>query len=152
MPAPRAGAARCFEAAIEAAKGTRWVHEPVQDDPDGPRLRTQRRWLERAAHVLGLCQAVSVEIVGRVVSVLGLMGLDHQRAWHRFSATRRMREQGGAVSGLLEQLPLDAQLWARLLAAGGLGQAWGEARMLVASIGRLNTPQAVIARAGRAPP
>src|SRR5437867_11313354 len=98
VPAPRAGAARCFEAAIEAAKGTRWVHEPVQDDPDGPRLRTQRRWLERAAHVLGLCQAVSVEIVGRVVSVLGLMGLDHQRAWHRFSATRRMREQGGAVS------------------------------------------------------
>ena len=134
------------------AEGSRWIHEPVRDDPVGPRLRTQRRWLERAAHVLALCQAVSVQIVERAVGMLGLMGLDHQRARHRFDTTRRMREQGRAVSQLLELLSMDPQLWARLLAAGVLGQAWGEARMLVVSIGRLHTPRAVIARAGRAPP
>ena len=155
MAAPEhrvAGAPPCFEAAVEAAEGSRWIHEPVRDDPGGPRLRTQRRWLERAAHVLALCQAVSAQIVERAVSALGLMGLDHQRARHRFGATRGMREQGRAVSQLLELLSMDPQLWARLLAAGALGQAWGEARMLVGSIGRLHTPQAVIARAGRAPP
>jgi len=155
MAAPEhrlAGAPPCFEAAVEAAEDSRWIHEPVRDDPGGPRLRTQRRWLERAAHVLALCQAVSVEIVERAVIALNLMGLDHQRARHRFGTMPRMREQGRAVSQLLEALSMDPQLWARLLAAGALGQAWGEARMLVASIGRLHTPQAVIARAGRAPP
>jgi len=63
-----------------------------------------------------------------------------------------MNERGRALCALLAMLPLDAQLWARLLAAGAVGQAWGVGRMLVASIGRLQTPQAVIARAGRAPP
>ena len=137
---------------MEAAEGSRWIHEPVEGDPDGPRLRTQRRWLERAAHVLALCQRLSVQIAERAVGVLGVMGLDHQRARRGFGGTRQMSERGRALCALLEPLPLDAQLWARLLAAGALGQAWGEARMLVASIGRLHTPQAVIARAGRAPP
>jgi hypothetical protein len=86
------------------------------------------------------------------VGVLGIMGLDHQRARRRFGRTRRMNERARALCALLAMLPLDAQLWARLLAAGAIGQAWGVGRMLVASIGRLHTPQAVIARAGRAPP
>ncbi len=137
---------------MEAAGGSRWIHEPVEGDADGPRLRTQRRWLERAAHVLALCQQMSVQVAEGAVGVLGLMGLDHQRARNRFNGTRQMSERGRAVCALLDPLSLDAQLWARLLAAGALGQAWGEARMLVASIGRLVTPQAVIARVGRAPP
>jgi hypothetical protein len=124
----------------------------VKGDPDTPCQRTQRRWLERAAHVLALCQQLSLEVAARVVGALGLMGLDHQRARSQFGATRRMRERGRAVSGLLEPLTLDAQLWPRLLAAGTLGQAWGEARIWSVSTGRLHTAQAVLARAGRAPP
>ena len=137
---------------MEAAEGSRWIHEPVEGDADGPRLRTQRRWLERAAHVLAVCQRLSVQVAERAVGVLGVMGLDHQQARRRFGGTRQMRERGRALCALIEPLPLDAQLWARLLAAGAFGQAWGEARMLVVSIGRLATPRAMIARAGRAPP
>jgi len=101
---------------------------------------------------LALCQRLSEQIAEGAVGVLGVMGLDHQRARRRFGRTRQMNERGRALCALLAVLPLDAQLWARLLAAGAVGQAWGVGRMLVASIGRLHTPQAVIARAGRAPP
>lgn len=137
---------------MEAAEGSRWIHEPVEGDADGPRLRTQRRWIERAAHVLAVCQRLNEQVAERAVGVLGLMGLDHQRARRRFGGTRQMSERGRVLCALLEPLALDAQLWARVLGAGTVGGAWGEGRMLAVSIGRLGTPRAIIARAGRAPP
>ena len=147
-----AGAGRCFESAIDAAAGLRWIHEPVKGDPPTPRLRTQRRWLERAAHVLLLCQQLSQQVVERTVDVLGLAGLDHRQARRRFGATLRLRERGSTIRKLLESLSVDGLLWPRLLAAGALGQAWGEARIQVVSIQQLRSPQAVLARGGRAPP
>src|SRR5207249_305526 len=39
--------APCFEAAAEAAEGSRWIHEPVEGDPVGPRLRTGIRGRSR---------------------------------------------------------------------------------------------------------
>lgn len=147
-----AGAARCFEAAIDAAAGLRWIHEPVKGDPPTPRLRTQRRWLERAAHGLLLCQQLSEQVVERAVDVLGLAGVDHRQARRRLGATFRLRERGSAIRTMLESLSVDALLWSRLLAAGALGRAWGEARIQVVSIQQLRSPQAVLARGGRAPP
>jgi len=147
-----AGATRCFEAVFDAALGLRWIHEPVKGDPSHPRLRTQRRWLERAAHVLLLCQQLSEHVIERAVDVLGLAGLDHRQARDRMGATFRLRERGGVIGKLLESLSVDALLWPRLLAAGALGRAWGEARVQVVSIRQLRSPQAVLARGGRAPP
>ena len=108
--------------------------------------------MERAAHVLVLCQQLGVQVVERAVGVLGLMGLDHQQTRQELGATVRLRDRGRAVRTLLESLSVDALLWSRLLAAGVIGQAWGEARIQVVSIQQLRSPQFVLGRSGQAPP
>ncbi len=139
-------------AALDAALGERWLHEPVRGDPVAPRYATQRRWLERAGQILGLSAAVEGRLSERIAEELDLMGLEHQPARQRFVGARRLQERGAAVVAVLSEVALDASVWQRLLAAGYLGGAWARPWVWSPQVGRRFSPWSRVARAVRGPP
>ncbi len=148
----RAGRLRCFAAALDAASGKSWLHEPVLGDPVAPRYATQRRWLERVGRILGLSAAVEGRQAEQIAEELDLMGLEHWPARQRFVAARSLRERGTAVASVLSQLALDAAVWLRLLTAGYLGGAWARPWVWSPPVGRRLSPFSRVGRAVRGPP
>lgn len=122
------------------------------DDRGKLSLRTQRRWLERSAALLGLVQPS--ELSEPIRDRLRLPGLDHRQARIDFSAGRSLRERAGAVTSLLAEFAMDAELWRRLLAAGHLAGLWGPPALWRAGrVERLFPAGTERGRgAGRAPP
>ncbi len=148
----RAGARRCFVAALDAAAGERWLHEPVLGDPVAPRYATQRRWLERAGRILGLSRAVETRQSERIAEELDLTGLEHQSARRCFLAARSLQQRGAAVASELSQLALSPGLWLRLLASGFLGGAWAYPWLFSPQVGRRLSLFSSAGRAARGPP
>ncbi len=148
----RLGGRRCFVAALDAAAGKRWLHEPVLGDPVSPRYVTQRRWLERAGRILGLSRAVEGRLSERIAEELDLMGLEHRSARRRFLAARSLQQRGAAVVSELSQLALAPGLWLRLLASGSLGGAWAFPWLFSPQVGRRISLFSPAGRAARGPP
>lgn len=122
------------------------------DDRRQLTLRTQRRWLQRGAALLGLIQ--QGELSEQIRARLTLPGLDHRQARIGFAAGQSLRERGGAVTSLLAELAMDAELWRGLLAAGHLAGLWGPPALWRAGrVERLFPVGTVAGRGGgRAPP
>lgn len=139
-------------AALAAAAGERWVHEPVVGDGSGPRYQSQRRWLERAGRVLGLSEAVEEREAERIAAELDLGALAHRPARDRFVAARGLKQRGAAVVSLLGQVSLDDAPWPRLLAAGYLGGAWARPWLWSPQVGRRLSPLSRVGRTVRGPP
>ena len=139
-------------AALDAAIGKRWLHEPVYGDPVAPRYATQRRWLERTGQILGLSAAVAGRLSERIAEELDLMALEHQPARQGFVDGHTLQERGEAVVSALSRLAVDAALWQRLLAAGHLGGAWARPWVWSPQVGRRLSPFSPVARAVRGPP
>lgn len=113
-------------------RGQLWPEERVEGEEVLGVARTQRRWLEISGLVLGL---VTVPRLGeRIADVLGLIGLDHQRARERWAGSRRRVERAGAVFALLPSL--DPERWDRVLATGHLAGLWGRPWSIDPATGR----------------
>lgn len=107
-----------FEAALDAATGVRW---PGSDGTPADR-RTQGRWLERGATLLGLDLGLGERTRERIASALDvpllrLRDLPSASLWAGGSWTDR----GRALEAVLEQVREPA----RLLVAGHVAGLWG---------------------------
>lgn len=105
-----------FEAAAAAAAGRPWAGEP------GRSPRTQRRWMERSAQLLGLVPSPVVEWIR---DQLGVAGMDHHQASIQYQATASLKAQGKAVLNVERRINRDRSRLLRLLAAGSLSGLWG---------------------------
>ena len=132
--------ARAFAAGLDAAEGRLWLREPIEDDPPGPRYRTQALWLERGARLLGLSGALSERAAKQIAHQLALMGLEHHALREQFGLCSRLEQRGKLLSELLSMLPLDCTLWVRLLAAGQLCGPWAPRSCGSRSSGKASVP------------
>lgn len=109
-----------FGAATDAAAGEAWPREQPA------RWRTQRRWLERCAAVMGIALgSMSQSHVERVARQLGTPTLTLVEAGAQWSTARGYRSRGAAIAGMLERLHPSEQLGDRVMAAGAIGGLWG---------------------------
>ncbi len=141
------------EAAVDAARDKRWSREGSEIEGKEPGCYgTQRRWLNRCAHLLGLVGAIPQRAAERLRSVLGIDGLAHERLRHGFPAAGQLAERGRSVVAVLVEQPLADDLWWKWLTAGAQGGAWGEARVLEPSVGRLVSPWTLLKSVGHGSP
>src|SRR5687767_9884415 len=109
-PGSSCGAARAFVSALEAAEGRLWLREVIEDDPPGPRYRTQERWLGLGARLLGLGSSVGDRQAEQIAEELGLMGLEHRALRRRFEQASRLEARGQVIAEALSMLPLGRSL------------------------------------------
>jgi hypothetical protein len=112
-----------FAAVLDAAKGKGWSRESPANDPR--RRRTQRRYMELCATLLGLSPEMGDEVSQRIAECLGIswLVLSDRRAVYQSAVT--YLERGPVIKGVLEMIPLDRSLSQRLLTAGFIADLWG---------------------------
>jgi hypothetical protein len=113
-----------FGAAQDAAAGQAWPRESPA------RWRTQGRWLQLSARLLGIGPVVDDGEGERrareqIAETLGVPALRLRDGAQRFRQGRGYRERGRAVMALLARLPTPRSLGERLLAAGAIAGLWG---------------------------
>jgi hypothetical protein len=116
-----------FAAALDAAEGKGWSRESPVDDPR--RRRTQRRYLELCATLLGLSHEMEDEVCQRIAACLGIawLLLSDRRAVYQSAVT--YMERGPVIKSVLEMIPLDRSLSHRLLTAGFIAGLWGRPKL-----------------------
>lgn len=112
-----------FAAVLDAAEGKGWSRESPADNPR--RRRTQRRYLELCATLLGLSSEMEDEVCQRIAACLGIawLALSDLRAVYRSEQTYLTR--GRVIAAALEMVPVDRTLSHRLLTAGFIAGLWG---------------------------
>lgn len=133
-----------FEAASDAATGRSWAGKPERG------LRTQRRWIERGAQLLGLVSSSPVEEMIR--DHLGVDGMDHHLACGQYQQTTSPKARGSAILNVEQRIGRDRSRVLRLLAAGSLSGLWGHPYLWDAAYGQLSSLLGRTIRARRAPP
>lgn len=148
----RCGARGFNRAALDAAAGRRWVHEPVVGDGVGPRYSTQRRWLGQSARLLGLSADLGRSTVEQIVVELGLVGSEHAVQRGQYAASRSLSGRAQEVVSVLEQVSSRDGLWSRVLAAGHLAGLWGPPWLCDVHSGHRFSPLSMEGRWRRGPP
>lgn len=138
-----------FEAAVDASNGRLWLKEPLGERQPA-NYATQRRRVERAGGVLGLAARVSEP--EQICDLLGVDGVEHDQARRMYIASHGLRQRGEAVRSVLGQLPLDDDLWVRLLGAGFVAGVWGTPWFWQPQLNRRFSPLSRIVRASQHPP
>jgi len=113
-----------FAAAVDAAKGEGWSEESPWDDPR--RRRTQGSRLQLTGRLLGVHPQLDEGVRERVATRLAVPTmrlLAGARAW---GSSRQMR--GAAIVNVLEEIPIQASLLDRMLAAGAVSGLWAMRR------------------------
>jgi hypothetical protein len=112
-----------FAAVLDAAKGLGWSRESPADD--SRRRRTQRRYLELCATLLGLSHEIEETTSQRIAECLGIawLSLSDRRAVYQSAVT--YMERGPVIKEVLEMIPLDRSLSHRLLTTGFIAGLWG---------------------------
>lgn len=112
-----------FGAALDAALGVGWSRGSPVGDPR--RRRTQCRYIELCATLLGLSYEVDAAVSQRIASFLGIawLVLSDQRRVYQSAIT--YMERGPAIAAVLEMIPVDRSLAHRLLTAGFIAGLWG---------------------------
>lgn len=112
-----------FSAALDACAGIGWSRGSPAEDPR--RRRTQRRYIEITATLLGLACDVGEEVSQRIAECLGVgwLVLSDKRRVYQSSLT--YLERGPAVVAVLDMIPVDRSLAHRLLTAGFIAGLWG---------------------------
>lgn len=139
-------------AALDAAAGRRWVHEPVAGDGVGPRYASQRRWLAASARLVGLTPELAPGVVERIVGELGVVASEHAVERRRYAASSSLAEQGRGVVRVLDAIGLESGLASRVLAAGHLAGLWGRPWLCDPHTGRRFGPRSSAGRWRRGPP
>jgi len=101
--------------------------------------------------VLGLSADIEEACAEAVARSLGVPGLEHARARRQVGAAGRLEERGRAIVETLEQIPLDASVGGRLLAAGHLAGVWGAPSLWSPRLGRRLFPGPGTVALGLAP-
>lgn len=124
--------ATLFYAAQGAAEGERWPADSPWDD--SRRRRTQGRWLDFAARLLGVHPGQDEGTRERIAARLGVplvRLLDQARRWGVDWRTR-----GAVILAVLQLIEPGGLLLDPLLAAGAVAGLWPEPRRAVALSGR----------------
>jgi hypothetical protein len=113
-------AATAFAAALDAAEGEAWAREG-----GGPWWSVQGRWLARLVRWAGVAVDVDAELRSRLAAVLGVAQLVLIEQAQHLAAHPGYRQRGEAVVAVLAELPRNAAVLDRLLAAGAEVGLWG---------------------------
>lgn len=140
------------QAALAAAAGQRWLHEPVLGDGVGPRYATQRRWLGQSARLLGLAPELEGSVAEQVVAELGLVGSEHAVLRQQYAASGSLSGKAHQVVTVLEQVSTPEGLLSRVLAAGHLAGLWGRPWLCDVHRGHRVSPLSSAGRWLRGPP
>lgn len=123
-------AATLFVAALNAALGDQWPRDCPGDDRR--RWRTQQRYVERAAMILGLADGGSESgdggfeaEVARLAALFDLAGQDLLDARSEFAAGTNVVGRGKAVAGVLKRIVLAPCVLDAVLAGGARAGLWG---------------------------
>ncbi len=133
-------------AGLDAAAGKIWVHEPIGDEPDQWRCRTQRRWVERGGRALGLGGASSQAVADQIAVHLGVAGIEHRQERECFQGSGRLAVRGRAIRSVLSCLGRGDDLWPRMAASLSLSGEWGPLWLWDPGVGRRVSPSAMLAR------
>jgi hypothetical protein len=116
-----------FEAAQDAAQAEAWPRESPS------RWRTQGRWLQLGARLLGIGPAVYDTNTDRgqrhrerMAGTLGLRTMHVLEGAQRYKDSRGYCDRGQTVMHVLHQLPMPRTLSERILAAGAIAGLWGQ--------------------------
>ena len=136
---------------MEASRGQLWLKEPLGECQPAT-YSTQRRRVERAGRVLGLASGVCEPEAEQIRELLGVDGVEHDQARRVNIAAHGLRQRGEAVQSVLRRLPVDDDLWVRLLGAGFVAGVWATSWLWQPQLNRRLSPLSRIVRAGRHPP
>lgn len=117
VPSASSQSATIWQAAYDAAAGSRW---PLEGTEPGDR-RTQGRRLERCATLLGLDVTLSARTEERVASALSMPLLTMREARSAYAAARSWTARGEAALRALGAVERPAGL----LVAGHVAGLWG---------------------------
>jgi len=120
---PLAWSDTLFGAALAAASGEHWSRESLFDDPR--RRRTQGRWLEKAARVVGVLPVLGESLRQLVAEVLCVPHLVLRGAVDFDWSAASWQERGRAVRCVLDRIVASRILGDQITAAGGVAGAWG---------------------------
>ncbi len=140
-----------FEAAADASKGRLWLKEPLGECQPA-NYTTQRRRVERAGGVLGLAARISEPEAEQIRELLGIDGVEHDQARRMYIAAHGLHQRGEAVLSVLQRLPMNDELWVRLLGAGFVAGVWSTPWPWRPQLNRRLSPLSRIVRAGQHPP
>ena len=140
-----------FEAAVDASKGTLWLKEPLGECQPA-NYTTQRRRVERAGCVLGLAARIGESKAEQICELLGVDGVEHDRARRMYIAAPGLRQRGEAVHSVVRRLAVNDGLWVRLLGAGFVAGVWATPWIWQPQLNRRLSPLSRIVRAGQHPP
>ena len=111
-----------FVAAVEASAGQQWSDSSLGQDQW--RRRTQGRWLELGARLLGLTE-VTERVQERLSEQLGLDCLEIREQARAYRTAKGPQSRGQVIEGILAGLPLRSCLVDDLLAGGCIAGLWG---------------------------
>ena len=140
---PEAPDGALFEAAAAAATGHSWAGKPDVSP------RTQRRWVERSAQILGL---VASPVREWIREHLGVEGLHHHLACRQYERAASLKTRSSAILEVEQRMASDRTRLIRLLAAGSLGGQWGHPWLWEPARGQLFSVLGRTIRTVRAPP
>ena len=112
-----------FGAALDAADGVGWSRGSPVGDPR--RRRTQRRYMEKCAAILGLKSEVEETVSQRIAECLGVAWLSLSDQRKRYQSAVTYMERGPVIKAVLEMVPVDRSLSHQLLSAGFIAGLWG---------------------------
>ena len=139
-----------FAAPVALAVGPAWQRELGRMD------HVQRQHLEVTAQILGLSPDLGAVTVERIRDVLGLAGIDHERARRDFVGARDAAHRAAIIVPLLAPVVIDAGLCGRVLSAGFRAGVWGRPLLFDARTATVfpapgTAPAAVPRRPGKSP-
>ena len=89
-----------------------------------PCRRTQRRWTAFLLEILGLAVHLAQPLAERIAAALLVPGYEHQQARERVARAVDLRARAAAILVVLALMPLDDEVFARLMGAGCLAGVW----------------------------
>lgn len=126
-----------FEAALDAAQGVPWHRTGRKRMDDTRRWRTQGRWLQLAATLLGLVVMAPERLA--LAAGLEVPALTLQDAAQAYVGSKGYRGRGEAILSVLRAWPRSVRTAERLLGSGALTGHWGAPMAWDASTRRLRS-------------
>jgi hypothetical protein len=116
-----------FDAALDARESKLWPREQREDNREisDKSWRTQGRWLERSASLLGLRCAGTTNTRSLIAERFGLSTLDLFEAQRLFENKRRSQDRGESIALVLAKIAVRARVMDAILIAGAIAGEWG---------------------------
>jgi hypothetical protein len=103
-------------------------------------LRTQRRWIQWVACLLGLLSELGPRRAEQVATTLAVAGLIHEQARKAYRESTEIRTRADAILSVLSLVAIDTKTVSRLLGVGTITGALGSAYLWSCERGRREFP------------